>query len=65
MTHHPNPNFKFELFNLVTLDDLGLTQDHQTLKMTLRTIPDTTHADSVVLFQFDVGALPGEASDDR
>ena len=60
-THH----FKFDFFDLLTLDDLHLTQGHKRLRMLLRSIPDTIHVVPLALFQFDTAALPGKASSDR
>ena len=58
-------NFKFDLFDLVTSDDLGLTQGHNGLRMVLRSIPDTIHVVPSDLFRSDTATLPGEASNDR
>ena len=58
-------NFEFDLFDLVTLDDLELTRGHKRLRRLFRSIPDTIHAVPSAFFQFDMAALPGEASNDR
>ena len=58
-------NLLFDLFELVTSDDLGLIRGHQMLRRATRSIPDTINAVTSVLFQFDMAAFPGESSDDR
>ena len=58
-------NFKPDLFDFVTFDDLGLIQGHKMLRRVLTNIPDTFHVIPSALFQFDVIVLPGEASNDR
>ena len=58
-------NFIFDLFDLVTLDDLNLTQGHEMPRRVLRSIPDTMYAILSALFHFHTAALPGEASNDR
>ena len=58
-------NLEFDLFDLLTLDDLDLTQDHKRIRMVLSSIPDTIHVVSSALYQFDTAALPGKASSDR
>ena len=55
-------NFEFDLFDLVTLDDLDFTQGHKSLRKMLRSIPDTIHVVKSALFQFDTVDLPGGAS---
>ena len=50
--------------NLVTLDDLVLTQGHKRLKRVFRSIPDTIRVVPSSLFQFHTATLPGEASND-
>ena len=52
-------------FDLVTLDDPDLTQGHKRLRRILRSIQDTIHVATSALFQSNVAALPGEASNDR
>ena len=58
-------NFKFNHFNLVTLDGLDLTKGHKILRWVLRSIPDTIHVVLSALLQTDTAALPGEARNDR
>ena len=58
-------NFKFDLFNLVTLDNLDLTQGHKRLRRVLRSVPDTIHAVLFALFHFDTATLSSKASNDR
>ena len=62
---HQTLNFKFDLFDLVTLDDLQFSQGHKRLKRILRIIPYTIHVVPSNLLQFDTAALPGEGSNDR
>ena len=57
-------NSKFDLFDLVTLDDLDLSQGHKRLRRVLRSIPDMIHVVSLALFQFDTAAVLGEASNE-
>ena len=52
-------------FDLVTLDDLDLTQGHKRLRRVLSSIPDTMYAVPSALFQSDTAALHCEASNDR
>ena len=65
--HHATQtqNFKFELCDLVTLDDLDLSQDHKRLRRVLRSIQDAMHIVPSASFQSDTAALPDEASNDR
>ena len=58
-------HFKFDLFDLVTLGGLDLTQGHIRLSRVLRSIQDTIHVVPSTLFQNDAAALPGEARNDR
>ena len=58
-------NFKIDLFDLVTLDDLDLAQGHKKLRRALRSIQDTIHVVPSALFRSDTTALLGEASNDR
>ena len=58
-------NFKFDLFDPVTLDDPDLTQSHKMLRMIRRSIPEKIHVVPSALFQYDTVALPSEASNDR
>ena len=58
-------NFKFDLFYLVTLDDLDLTLGHKRLRRVLGSISYTIHVVLSALFQFDTAALSVEASNDR
>ena len=58
-------NLEFNLFDLVTLDDLDLTQCHKRLRRVLRRIPDTIHVVPSALFQSDMAAVPGEVNIDR
>ena len=51
-------------FDLVTSDDLDLTQCHKRHKRVLKSIPDTIHVVPSDLFQCDTAALPGEADND-
>ena len=45
-------NVEFDLFDLVTLDILDLTQSHKRPRRVLRSIPDTIHIVPSALFQF-------------
>ena len=58
-------NFEPDLIYLVILDDLDMMQGHKRLRRVLRCIPDTIRAVPSALSQFDMAALPGEASNDR
>ena len=42
--HAQNQNLHFDIFDLVTSDDLDLTRGHQRLRRVLRSIPNTIHA---------------------
>ena len=53
------------LFELVTLDDLDLTQGHKMLRTVLRNIPDVIHLVPSALFHSDTAGWPGEVSNDR
>ena len=47
---HPIPkNMKLDLVDLVSLDDLDMTQGHRMLRTVLRGTPDTIHAVSSAL----------------
>ena len=50
------------VYDLVTLDDLELTQGHKRLRRVLRSIPATIHVVPSALFQSDMAALLGAAS---
>ena len=65
--HHTTQtqNFKFELFDIVALDGLDLTQGHKMLRRVLRIILGTMHVAQLALFQFGTAALPGEESSER
>ena len=56
LTNH----FRFDFFDLLTLDDLDWTQGHKRLMMVIRSIPDTIHVVPSTLFQFDTAALPAK-----
>ena len=61
----PKPKILFlTFFDLVTLDDLDLTEGHKRLRRMLRSIPDMIRVVPSALFQFDAAGLPGEASND-
>ena len=55
-------NVKFDLFDLVTLDTLDLTQSHKRPRMVLRSIPDTILIVPSALFQFFTAAGPGDST---
>ena len=49
--------FLFDLFHLVTWDDLDLYYGHKAQEMILADVSDTIHADSLVLFAHDIEIL--------
>ena len=53
---------ELDIFNLMTSDNLHLTRTNQMLVMVLSSIPGTIHVGSSALFQFNMAALAGEAS---
>ena len=53
-------NFKFDLFYLVTSNDVDLIRGHKRFRPVPKSMPDVSSA----LFQSDTAALSGEASDD-
>ena len=57
-------NIPFDLFCLVTFDDIDLTRGQKRLRRLPRSIPDTIDAVFLASFQIDMLTLPGEASDD-
>ena len=63
--HHTNQtqNVKFDSFDLVTLDNLYLTQGHKRLRMAIRSIPDTAHVVPSTFISLWHGT--GEISKDR
>ena len=44
----------FDLFHLVTWDDLDLYYGHKTQQMVLTEVSDTIHADSLALFALNI-----------
>ena len=50
-------NFLFDLFHLVTWDDLDLYYDHKAQEMILTDVSDTIHADSLALFALNIEIL--------
>ena len=58
-------NVEFTFFDLVTLDDIELTQGHKRLRRVLESVPDTIHVVPSALFQSDMAAFPGQASNNR
>ena len=50
-------NFLFDLFHLVTWDDLDLYYGHKAQEMILTDVSDTTHADSLALFALNIEIL--------
>ena len=46
--------FLFNLFHLVTLDDLDLYYGHKAQEMILTDVSDTIHADSLALFALSI-----------
>ena len=49
--------FLFDLFHLVTWDDLDLYYGHKAQEMILTDVSDTTHADSLALFALNIEIL--------
>ena len=47
----------FDLFHLVTWDDLDLYYGHKTQEMILTDVSDTIHADSLALFALNIEIL--------
>ena len=50
-------NFLFDLFHLVTWDDLDLYYGHKAQEMILTDVSDTIHADSLALFALNIEIL--------
>ena len=49
--------FLFDLFHLVTWDDLDLYYGHKAQEMILTDVSDTIHADSLALFALNIEIL--------
>ena len=49
--------FLFDLFYLVTWDDLDLYYGHKAQLMILKNVRDTIHADSLALFELNIAIL--------
>ena len=58
-------NFKFDVFEILTFDDLHLAKRHKGLGGDIQRYPRHDPCRSPALFQFDTAALPGEANRDR
>ena len=54
--------FLFDLFYLVTWDDLELYYGHKAQEMILTKVSDTIHADSLTLFAFNIEILLADVS---
>ena len=52
-----NPSFLFDLFYMVTWDDLDLYYGHKIHEMILTDVSDTIHADSLALFALNIDIL--------
>ena len=50
-------NQQFDLFDLVTSDDLDLTHSQQSLRMVFRSVRDTIHANSLSAYAFIIVIL--------
>ena len=54
--------FLFDLFHLVTWDDLDLYYGHKAQEMILTDVSDTIHADSLALFALNIEILLGDVT---